>query len=251
MMRCISIHSYRGGTGKSTTTANLAAALVHMGYKVATVDLDLSSPGLHVIFDVQQSALGKTLNDYMYGRCALKDAVMDITGALGLSNGKLMFVGSSMKPEEISELMKKEVDEAFYKKIAKDMEKEFGLDYLIFDTHPGIVEDTIMAVLASDISLVIMRMDRQDISGTFLLTKILRRMNKVTYVLLNMVPPELAKMPELTADVSKAIQAPVLTFIPFQDDVLSHRSKGVFLLKHPSHPYSGIMLKVAETLTKW
>jgi MinD-like ATPase involved in chromosome partitioning or flagellar assembly len=76
-------------------------------------------------------------------------------------------------------------------------------------------------------------------------------MNKVCYVLLNMVPPEMAKMPELTADVSKAIQAPVLTFIPFQDDVLSHRSKGVFLLKHPSHPYSGIMLKVAETLTKW
>jgi len=47
-MRCISIHSYRGGTGKSTTTANLAAALVHMGYKVATVDLDLASPGLYV-----------------------------------------------------------------------------------------------------------------------------------------------------------------------------------------------------------
>jgi len=76
-------------------------------------------------------------------------------------------------------------------------------------------------------------------------------MNKVCYVLLNMVPPELAKMPELSADVSKAIQAPVLNFIPFQDDVLSHRSKGIFMLKHPNHPYSATITKVAETLSKW
>ncbi len=250
-MFVISIHSYRGGTGKSTTTANVASALASMGYKVATVDLDLSSPGLHVIFNQNQANMHHTLNDYIYGRCELKDCVMDLTESLGIPNGKLMFVGSSMKPEEISQLMKKDYEESFYKQIAKDMEKELELDFLIFDTHPGIVEDTILAVLSSDISLVIMRMDRQDISGTFLLTKVLRRMNKVYYVILNMVPPELAKMPELTEDVSKAIQSPVLTFFPFQNDVLSHRSKGVFMLQHPTHPYSKTIQKVAQIISKW
>ncbi|MCB2171649.1 MinD/ParA family protein [archaeon] len=250
-MFVLSIHSYRGGTGKSTTTANVAAALASLGYKVATVDLDLSSPGLHVIYNVNQSDLNHTLNDYIYDRCSLKECVVDITNELGIPNGKLMFVGSSMKPEEISQLMKKDYEESFYKQIAHDMEKELNLDYLIFDTHPGIVEDTILAVLSSDISLVLMRMDRQDISGTFLLTKVLRRMNKVYYVLLNMVPPELAKMPELTEDVSKAIQSPVLTFFPFQNDVLSHRSKGVFMLNHPTHPYSQGIQKVAKIISKW
>jgi len=250
-MFVLSIHSYRGGTGKSTTTANIAAALASLGYKVATVDLDLSSPGLHVIYNVNQSDLNHTLNDYIYDRCSLNECVVDITNELGIPNGKLMFVGSSMKPEEISQLMKKDYEESFYKQIAHDMEKELNLDYLIFDTHPGIVEDTILAVLSSDISLVLMRMDRQDISGTFLLTKVLRRMNKVYYVLLNMVPPELAKMPELTEDVSKAIQSPVLTFFPFQNDVLSHRSKGVFMLNHPTHPYSQGIQKVAKIISKW
>jgi septum site-determining protein MinD len=250
-MFVLSIHSYRGGTGKSTTTANIAAALASLGYKVATVDLDLSSPGLHVIYNVNQSDLSHTLNDYIYNRCSLKECVVDITNDLGIPNGKLMFVGSSMKPEEISQLMKKDYEESFYKQIANEMEKELNLDYLIFDTHPGIVEDTILAVLSSDISLVLMRMDRQDISGTFLLTKVLRRMNKVYYVLLNMVPPELAKMPELTEDVSKAIQSPVLTFFPFQNDVLSHRSKGVFMLNHPTHPYSQGIQKVAKIISKW
>lgn len=250
-MFTLSIHSYRGGTGKSTTTANVATALASMGYKVATVDLDLSSPGLHVIYNVNQADLKHTLNDYIYGRCDLQDCVTDITKGLGVPKGELMFLGSSMKPEEISKLMKKDYEESFYKKLAKEMETELDLDYLIFDTHPGIVEDTILAVLSSDISLVLMRMDRQDISGTFLLTKVLRRMNKVYYVLLNMVPPELAKMPELTEDVSKAIQSPVLTFFPFQNDVLSHRSKGVFLLKHPTHPYSQRIQKVAKTISKW
>ena len=45
MSEIVSIHSFRGGTGKSNTTANLAVAIARMGKRVAIVDTDIQSPG--------------------------------------------------------------------------------------------------------------------------------------------------------------------------------------------------------------
>jgi len=247
----IAIHSYRGGTGKSTTTANLATALAMLGHKVATIDLDLTSPGLHVIFNVGQSMLEHTLNDYLYRRCDLKDCVLDITDRLGIPNGRLYFIGSSMKPEEIAQLMKEEYNEMLFKQIATTLQEELDIDFVIFDTHPGLVEDTLMAVLSSDFSIITMRMDRQDISGTYLLIQILRQFGKVCYLLINMAPPELAKMANLSEEIFKTLGVPVLGAIPFYDEVLAYRSKGVFILHHPQHHYSLQILRLAKTLSSW
>ena len=252
MKLSLAIHSYRGGTGKSTTTANLATSLATMGFKVATIDLDLSSPGLHVIYNVNQSMLNGTLNDFLYGKCSLEKCVLNITKSLELhGGGELLFIGSSMKPEEIANLMKKEYEENVFKIIGEELEKKYSIDYLIFDTHPGMSEDTLLAVLSTDLSLVLMRMDRQDVSGTYLLTRVLRKLNKVCYILLNMVPPEVAKLPGLTDDISKYTGMPVLGLIPFYDEVLSNRSKGVFILKHPQHPYTSQVYQIAKTISSW
>jgi septum site-determining protein MinD len=50
LAKIISIHSFRGGTGKSNTTANVSAILASEGYRVGVVDTDLASPGIHVLF---------------------------------------------------------------------------------------------------------------------------------------------------------------------------------------------------------
>ena len=251
MVISLTVHSYRGGTGKSTTTANLAVMLALYDEKVATVDLDLTSPGLHVIYQVNQSQMKVTLNDYLYGRAALEDIVLDLTQQLQLPRGKIYFLGASMKPEEIAKLMKEGYSERFFKVVAKQLAEAYNVDYVIFDTHPGLSEDTLLAVLSTDLSLVLMRMDRQDISGTYLLTRVLRKLNKVCYILLNMVPPEIAKLPSLTDDISKYTGMPVLGLVPFYEEVLSNRSKGVFILKHPQHPYTTQVYQIAKMIASW
>jgi Mrp family chromosome partitioning ATPase len=50
MARIISIHSFRGGAGKSNIAANLAALFAPEGQRVGVVDTDLQSPGIHALF---------------------------------------------------------------------------------------------------------------------------------------------------------------------------------------------------------
>ena len=68
MSKIISIHSFRGGTGKSNTTANVAVTTASHGLRVGIIDTDIQSPGIHVLFGVDQAKINRTLNDYLWGR---------------------------------------------------------------------------------------------------------------------------------------------------------------------------------------
>src|SRR3954470_7748052 len=82
MSRVVVVHSYRGGTGKSNITANLAATLARAGSRVGIVDTDIQSPGIHAIFDFDEDSIGRTLNDYLWGNCPIEDTAHDVTSVL-------------------------------------------------------------------------------------------------------------------------------------------------------------------------
>ena len=64
MAKIIMLHSFRGGTGKTNTSANIGALLAMSGLRVAVVDVDIQSPGIHTLFGVDDKSMGKTLNNY-------------------------------------------------------------------------------------------------------------------------------------------------------------------------------------------
>ena len=68
MSKIIAVHSYRGGTGKSNTTANLAAIYAQQGLRVGVVDTDIQSPGIHILFGLENqrpAKLPESLRDMM------------------------------------------------------------------------------------------------------------------------------------------------------------------------------------------
>ena len=103
MSRVISVHSFRGGTGKSNTTANIAALLAIEGRRVCIVDTDILSPGIHVLFGLEEDNASKSLNDYLWGKCNIEEAAQDVTERLNVPiKGRIYLVPSSMKAGDIA-----------------------------------------------------------------------------------------------------------------------------------------------------
>ncbi|MHC5201968.1 Mrp/NBP35 family ATP-binding protein [Myroides sp. LJL119] len=51
----VAISSGKGGVGKSTVTANIAASLANMGFKVGVLDADIYGPSMPIMFDVENA----------------------------------------------------------------------------------------------------------------------------------------------------------------------------------------------------
>ena len=114
MARIISVHSFRGGTGKSNVTANLATLLARQGKRVGVVDTDLQSPGLHVLFGLEEER--HTLNEYLWGKCAIKQTAHDVTSKLKNEiAGKVYLIRASNKTGEIARILREGYDVALLK----------------------------------------------------------------------------------------------------------------------------------------
>lgn len=66
-----SFYSHKGGVGRSTLTALVAARLAQQGRSVLVIDLDLEAPGLHEIFGVEHE---RGVLDYLVEHLALGSA---------------------------------------------------------------------------------------------------------------------------------------------------------------------------------
>ena len=107
MAKIISVHSYRGGTGKSNLTANLATLLAMSGKRVGVVDTDIQSPGIHVIFGLDEGHMTRSLNDYLWGQCGIEETAYDVSpGDVHQRGGMVYLIPSSIKAGEIARIIK-------------------------------------------------------------------------------------------------------------------------------------------------
>ena len=247
----ISIHSFRGGTGKSNTTANIAAQLAAKGFRTAVIDADIQSPGIHVIFNVDQSKVEYCLNDYLWGRCRIEEASHDVSTAAGLAaDSGLFLIPSSLRTGEIARILREGYDVALLNDGLQRLIKQLDLDFLLIDTHPGVNEETLLSVAISDMFIVVMRPDNQDFQGTAVTIELARKLDVDEMLLLiNKVPPgtDLAALKE---DAEKAFGVKVAGMLELSSDVARAASGGVFSIQRPEHPFSRGIAALVEKLTE-
>jgi septum site-determining protein MinD len=73
--KVVTITSGKGGVGKTTVTANLAAALAMMGKKVVALDADIGLRNLDVVMGLENRIV-YDLVDVVEGRCRLRQAMI-------------------------------------------------------------------------------------------------------------------------------------------------------------------------------
>lgn len=250
MTKIISVHSFRGGTGKSNTSANLAAQLAASGKRVAVVDTDVQSPGIHVLFGFDEQMQGKVLNDYLYGGCPIVEAAHDVTAKIGTvtAGGALYLVPSSIKAADIAKVLRQGYDVEMLNEGFRALVKGLNLDVLVIDTHPGLNEETLLSITISDTLLLILRPDKQDYQGTAVTVDIARRLEVPELLLLVNKVPSNADLAAVAADVSSAYSTEVAGVLPLSEDIVSNASGGLFSITNPDHPWSRTVAAVAERL---
>ena len=241
MSTIVSIHSYRGGTGKSNLTANLASTIVQQGKRVAVVDTDLQSPGLHVLFGMSQQQIGLTLNDYLYGRCSIEQAVHDVTSRSGadvIRQGALFLLPASIKAGEITRVLREGYEVNLLTDGFRTLIRTLRLDYLFIDTHPGLNEETLLSLLISDMLVLILRPDQQDFQGTAVTVEVARKLQmKKILLVINKALPKL-DFTSLKQQVEQAYDAPVAGILPVSEEMIELGSANIFSLVYPEYPYS-------------
>jgi MinD-like ATPase involved in chromosome partitioning or flagellar assembly len=248
MSKIISVHSFRGGTGKSNTTANIATLLGADGLRVGVIDTDIQSPGIHVLFGLEEGEMKFSLNDYLWGKCPIEQTAIDVTSHLGQIKGKVFLIPSSIKAGEIARVLREGYDVGLLNDGFHGLVDKLKLDVLMIDTHPGLNEETLLSIAISDALVIIMRPDQQDYQGTGVTVEVARKLDVPRMLLVVNKTPQAFNFDEVRARVQQTYNCEVAAVLPHSDEMMALASAGIFVLRYPDHPITGLYKQVAEKL---
>lgn len=275
MAKCIAFHSYKGGTGKTTLACNLAVSLAKKGFRVFLLDLDVSAPSIQAYFEKEPK---KWVNDFLLDTADIDDFALDMTYLINGTNqnetqeakGKLWVGFSNPKKEEIykieggkEEISKMQLLRKFIL-LRERLISDYGVDYLVVDTSPGIRYWSINALAIADILFLTLKMGDLDIDGTKKMADdiygSLTKFGAKSYLILNRVagfcvPNNMKNTlssneshfnhniltqqePNVNDRISKMVGMEVISAIPCYCDIQFSRKEFLTVLNYPTHPFA-------------
>lgn len=258
MGKIIAIHSYKGGTGKTLLSINLAALYANRGERVCLLDLDFRAPSLHAAFKANSTEYW--LNDYLNGACEIKKVLIDLTHAYTLRGGFLVGLANPTT-EAIREMSAK--DRKWEMKalgrllsLKTSLLNDMQLDYVILDTSPGLQYSSINGIVSADIVLVVTSIDASDIEGTQrMINELYELFDKKTVLIMNKVPIEMlsskTERKNLSRQLITAYNLPLLEIIPCSCDILRAGGTQIFAIEKPDHPFIKIVGKIATKIKRF
>lgn len=141
MGEVIVITSGKGGVGKTTTTANIGAALALMDKKVAMIDTDIGLRNLDIVMGLENRIVYDIVN-VAEGVCRPRQALIKD------KRFRNLFVMPAAQSKD-----KNAITPQNMLKICTELKKDF--DYIIIDCPAGIEQGFENAVAAADFALVV------------------------------------------------------------------------------------------------
>ncbi len=286
MTKCVAFHSYKGGTGKSTISSNLAASLAKKGLTAVLLDVDVYAPSLHDYFQWQPK---KSINDFLFENADVEEVVNDLSPVLtnfrsntGLEDlkGKLYVAFSSASKEEIYKLdgaVRQEGSKIQllrkFLMLREEIVANYNPDFIIIDTSPGIRYWSINSLAIADTIILSLKLDGIDLKGTRLLAKeiyeSLTKLGTKSFLLLNRAAGYC--LPSGPADektfstqevysntagdqsavvsrLSADVGMETILSIPCYCDIQFDSNEFLTALKYPNHPFAGNIDTLIERL---
>ena len=221
----ITLHSFKGGTGKTLLTINLAAMLARAGKRVCLIELDFSAPSFFATFKSKKSYW---MNDYLARACKIENVLTDCS-TNDMGKGKL-FVGfadpSTRAIRDMASKDRKWEIEALTRLFSlKDvLLNDMHFDYVFFDTSPGLQYSSINAIVSADLVLVVTSTDRSDVEGTKRMIRDLYELfEKKSAIIINRVPSK--RCPSVKFEGCQS--SPLIGEIPCSCDIAKANTEGI------------------------
>lgn len=249
MSKIIAVHSYKGGTGKTLMSVNLAATFAKQGKKVAIFDLDFRAPSLFAILKTENAETW--FNDYLNNTCEINKVLIDLSSRLP-GAGKFYAGLANPSTEAIRDMSAK--DRKWEMRalgrllsLRNTLINEQKFDYLIFDTSPGLQYSSINAIVTADFVVVATTGDRSDVNGTKrMLAELYNLFEKKTGLVINKVlDTSKSKSAEMAKKVKETYQVPLLGTVPCFCEILRAEGNYIFPQDKPDHPFTKLLAEMA------
>lgn len=208
--RVITITSGKGGVGKTTLTANLAAALANMNQRVAAIDSDIGLRNLDLIMGLENRIV-YDLVDVVEGRCKLKQAMVKHRQfpALYLIPASQTRDKTAIRPDQMMT-------------IVSELKREF--DFILIDSPAGIEQGFQNSIAPADEALIITNPEVSAVRDADRIIGIIESKDRVipTHLVINRVKADMIRRGEMLSanDVVEILSIKLIGIVPEDETVL-------------------------------
>jgi septum site-determining protein MinD len=214
--KVITVTSGKGGVGKTTATANLAAALAATGDKVICIDGDIGLRNLDVVLGLENRIV-YDLVDVVEGRCRLRQAM--------IRDKRLpeLFLIPAAQTRD-----KSAVTPSDMVRLCDELRSEF--DWILIDSPAGIERGFRNAIAPADIAVVITNPEVSAVRDADRIIGLIEAEEKgPARLVINRIKPELVRRGDMlnTDDVLELLAVELIGIVPDDESVVMATNRGM------------------------
>jgi septum site-determining protein MinD len=225
MSKVIVVTSGKGGVGKTTTSANIAAGLALRGKKVAVIDFDVGLRNLDLVMGCERRVVFDFIN-VIHGEASLNQALIRDKHAPNL----YILPASQTRDKDA-------LTETGVEKVINDM-KTMGFDFIICDSPAGIEAGAVMALTFADDAVIVVNPEVSSVRDSDRIIGIIQSKSRRAqdgrepvreHLLITRYSPTRVAAGEMLSysDVQEILKVPLLGVIPESPRILESSNSGV------------------------
>lgn len=215
--KAIVVTSGKGGVGKTTTTANVGAALASLGEKVAVIDTDVGLRNLDVVMGLEGRVVFDLI-DVFEGRCKLRQALIRDKRV-----DSLYLLAASQTQDKTA------LSEERMKRTVTALLEEEDFDRVLIDSPAGIESGFQTAASAADGALVVVNPEVSSVRDADRIIGLLeaREIHEVRLVI-NRLRPAMVKRGDMLEvdDVLEILGVKLIGIVPEDEQILVSTNVG-------------------------
>lgn len=214
--KVITVTSGKGGVGKTTATANIAAALAASGAKVVCIDADIGLRNLDVVLGLENRIV-YDLVDVVEGRCRLRQAMIRDKRL-----PELYLIPAAQTRD------KSAVSPSDMVRLCDELRPDF--DWVFIDSPAGIERGFRNAIAPADVSIVITNPEVSAVRDADRIIGLIEAEEKgPALLIINRIKPEMVKKGDMLSaeDVLELLAVELLGLIPEDEEVIISTNRGV------------------------